>query len=570
MRTRANLDPESVLIVDGEPNWNGLVLHRFITNAPERLAILAGGSEGNTAFERVDSQPEDGGLSLPTAELMALGGDARIILDEQSGLNSYGCAPKPMPAISYASSTASTVSAGAFAQARALHFQLQQASRTRPIAEVYAESMEEARRRLRMLYGLDGSIDIAFGPSGTDLEYVVLATALRGAERVRNIVVEVDEVGSGCLNAQQGRYFAPRTALGHVVDTGDAVPGLPAERIEIETVTVRNPDGTLRDLAERERILTATIERSIGAGERPLLHVVHRSKTGLIAPPPQVLEKLTARFGDRLDVIVDACQGRISCQMIRAYLAMGATVFVTGSKFIGGPPFSAFALVPAAIGGRMAEGPPAPEGLAAFFARGEMPANWHAMDAVLPESTNFGLLLRLECGVFELSRLLACPEQVVGKAIAAFGEAARQLGPDAPLRLLPGSEVEGEEKLHPLDRTMLHTFQLRHPGGGELDIDDARAVYAMLYTDISEHFSDPWERMIAAETCHVGQPVRCLRRGDGRWSATLRLSLSAPQIIDVAGLDDDALLRRFQTDIDWICAKIRLVLPLLPEKKQAA
>ncbi len=546
-----------------------------MTNAPDRLAILAGGSEGNTASRgrNPELRLEDGGLSLPTSELMALGGDARITLDEQSGLNSYGCAPKPMPAISYASSTASTVSAGAFAQARAFHFQLQQASRSRPIDEVYTDAMEDARRRLRILYGLDQSVDIAFGPSGTDLEYLVLATALRTGHTVRNIVVEVDEVGSGCLNAQQGRYFAPRTALGLDVATGAGVPAFPRERIVIETVTARNPDGSLRDLAEREQVLTATIERSVEGGERPLLHVVHRSKTGLITPPVEVLERLAARFGDQLDIIVDACQGRISPRMLLAYLTMGAMVFVTGSKFIGGPPFSAFALVPDQVGARMREGPAAPEGLGAFFARGEMPASWAAMDPVLPRITNFGLLLRLECGLFELSRLLAYPEDVVRKAITAFGEAVRLLPADAPLRLLPAAGSDGDEHLHPLDRTMLHTFQLmlRHPQtGAALDIDDARAVYAMLYTDMSDRFSDPLERMITAETCHVGQPVRCLRCENGLWSATLRLSLSAPQISEVAGLDDDALLRRFRTDLGWICAKIALVLPLLPEKQQAA
>jgi hypothetical protein len=344
-------------------------------------------------------------------------------------------------------------------------------------------------------------------------------------------VVEVDEVGSGCLFAQQGRYFAPRTALGLTAETGSDIPGFPQERIAIETVLVRNSDGGLRDLAERERVLAETIGRSIEAGERPLLHVVHRSKTGLIAPPPEVLEALTRRFGDGFDVIVDACQGRISCEMIHTYLDLGATVFVTGSKFIGGPPFSAFALVPKAIGDRMTAGAPAAEGLGAFFARGEMPARWTAMDAV------------------------------------------SELAPDAPLRLLPGSETAGEEGLHPLDRTMLHTFEVtaRHPGSGAgLDMDGARAVYAMLFTDLSDRFSDPWERKIAAETCHVGQPVRCLRKADGQWAPTLRLSLSAPHISEVAGLDDEALLRRFRTDLDWICEKIRLVLPLLPEEKKEA
>jgi hypothetical protein len=537
-----------------------------MTTDPDGLAILAGGSKDNMAAD-------DGGLSLPTAELMALGGDARITLDEQSGLNSYGCAPKPMPAISYASSTASTVSAGAFAQARAFHFQLQRDSRSRPVARIYADAMEDARQRLRFLYGIGESVDIAFGPSGTDLEYLVLATSLCAGRRVRNIVVEVDEVGSGCLNAQKGRYFAPRTALGLDVATGDPVPGFPEERMVIDTISLRDPDGSLRNRQERDRVLADVVERSIAAGEQVLLHVVHRSKTGLIAPSLDVLDRLVARHGGALDVIVDACQGRISPKMIQAYLALGSAVFVTGSKFLGGPPFSAFAFLPEQLGDRMVDCGPAASGLGAFFARGEMPARWTAMDAVLPDITNFGLLLRLECGLFELSRLLAYPDEVVARAVETFHDAVRSLPPSSPFRLLPPSDAGEEEGLHPLDRTMLHTFllDLRHPHtGGELDIEDARAIYAMLYTDMSEHFSAPWDRMIAAETCHVGQPVRCLRLPDGRWAPTVRLSLSAPHISEVAGLTPDALLRRFRTDLDWIAAKIALVLPLLDQRRAAA
>ena len=63
-------------------------------------------------------------LDLPTAVLMSAGGDDRITLDEQSGLNSYGCAPEPIRAISYSSSTASSISAAAYAHAHSVHHQL--------------------------------------------------------------------------------------------------------------------------------------------------------------------------------------------------------------------------------------------------------------------------------------------------------------------------------------------------------------------------------------------------------------------------------------------------------------
>jgi hypothetical protein len=533
-----------------------------MNDIPEGSALLAGAPLGNSG----PAAGDDGGLSLPTAELMALGGDARITLDEASGLNSYGCAPKPVPSISYASSTASTVSSGAFAQARAFHYQLQLAAREKPHGLVYTEAMEKARERLRGLYKLPDKVEIAFGPSGTDLEYLVLAIAMRDAEVVRNIVVEVDEVGSGCLNAQHGRYFAPFTALGLDVATGSPVPGFPAERVKLETVHVRAEDGQLREPVLREQMLGEVLAASIEAGERPLLHVVHRSKTGLIAPPPPVLERLVSRFGDKMDVVVDACQGRISPEMIGSYLDLDATVFVTGSKFLGGPPFSAFALVPEKLSRRMLDPAPSAEGLGGFFARGEMPASWASMNSILPQVPNFGLLLRLECGILELGRLLTYPMDSVSEVISAFAEVLHDLPENTPFVLLPGDASDETEALWPLDRTMLHTLHIHAPHpvhGGPLNFDDARTIYASLYSDVSQHFTDPQERMIAAEPCHVGQPVRCMRLADGAWAATLRLSLSAPHISQIAGLDPEALRARLRTDIGWIAAKVCLALRLL-------
>src|ERR1039458_6586198 len=70
---------------------------------------------------------------------------------------------------------------------------------------------------------------------------------------------------------------------------------------------------------------------------RVIVYLTHGTKTGLIAPvspPPGA------------DVIVDACQGRISPETVAAYLRQGWPVVVTGSKFFGGPAFSGAVLFP--------------------------------------------------------------------------------------------------------------------------------------------------------------------------------------------------------------------------------
>lgn len=514
-------------------------------------------------------------LDLPTATLMSAGGDDRITLDEQSGLNSYGCAPEPIRAISYSSSTASSVSAPAYAHAHAVHHQLRLA-----VAEgesedaAYTRFLRNARRRIRHVYGLAADVDVAFGASGTDLEYLALALSLQSGQHVTNIVVEVDEVGSGCLFSQAGQYFADRTALGIQVEKGAHLLGFGADRIAIQTLKTRTDDGPVRNDSEYTALLLEAAGQIIANGGRPLVHIIHRSKTGIVTPGLSAVDALLGAYGEAVDLVVDACQGRISSDTIVAYLARGASIFLTGSKFIGGPPFSAWALVPPTLSKRMKSGRGVPAGLVDFFARGDMPTGWSDTDDILPHQTNFGLLLRLEAGLFELERLLAMPMERVDAVILAFGAAMHNITASTPFRLIEGAaddpgagdHVNHLAPVHPLDRKMLYVIELTDPlpaTGKALDFEQARAVYRGLYTDMSDGFMGPRDRLTAAEICHVGQPVKCLKNADGGWTPTLRLSLSAPQIFEMIGLDSDRLIERFAADIERISAKIRLVIQTL-------
>lgn len=510
-------------------------------------------------------------LFLPTHILMGEGGDDRITLDEQSGLNGYGCAPEPVRAISYSSSTASSVSAAAYAQAHTVHHQLRAAIAEHDETALYGHWLRKASHRIRACYGLDDGVEIAFGPSGTDLEYLSLALALASGQPVTNIVVEVDEVGSGCLFSQAGQYFAPQTALGLSVEKGAQLPGFDAARLSVITLKARSDDGPVRSEDDYAAALLGAAGAAIAQGGRPLVHIIHRSKTGIITPTLPVIDRLLAVHGDAVDLVVDACQGRISPGAIAAYLARDASIFVTGSKFIGGPPFSAWALVPAALAMRMRAGQ-VPEGLGHFFAREEVPSAWTACDGVLPPATNFGLLLRLEAGLFELERLLTLPLARIDAVIAAFGQAMHHLPAAAPFRLVEGAADDPAAGdyvgpvPHPLDRKMLYVVELTMPHpvtGAPLSVEQARDVYRLLYSDVSDEFGALPDRLAAAEICHLGQPVKCLKLSSGAWAPTLRLSLSAPQIFDMIGLDDASLAGRFTADIDRIAAKMRLAVGML-------
>ncbi len=514
-------------------------------------------------------------LSLPTSTLMSQGGDDRITIDERSGLNAYGCAPSPMTSVMYSSSTASAISADAYRHVQAYHFRLRQRLQQETAHDIYAGELEEARSRIRAAYRLSRTTDIAFGPSGTDLEYLALALALQSGQPVCNLVVEVEEVGSGCQFSQAGKYFAPRTAQGKAVAKGDPLPGFAPERISVRTLKMRSDTGPVQGCRAHGEALSHAIAEALERGQRPLLHVIHRSKTGIIAPDLAELDALSGRFGGRIDVVVDACQGRISPDAIEGYLRRGAMVFITGSKFFGGPPFSAFALVPPRLSQRMNGDHAAPTGLADFFALAEMPGAWRACRSILPRSANFGMLLRLEAALFEIGRFFALPDDRAEAVIKAFNAAIGKLGSDLPFQLVDAAtadDLRGHDP-SPLDRKMLHVVELTLPDphtGKPLDFDQARALYRLLYHDISAHFANPDDILTASEICHLGQPVRCLWRADGTAAPTLRFALSAPLIASLSGLDREELALRFHSDIERVGRKLRLAATLLQNTPDAA
>ncbi|HEX2762336.1 MAG TPA: hypothetical protein VHM92_00635, partial [Allosphingosinicella sp.] len=274
--------------------------------------------------------------------LMTTGGDARIRLDPATGLNRYHSAPWPSAVLAYASSTANDISSAAFEHVAALQI----GAHLDPAA--YSEALEGLRARIRRAYSVADEVDIVFAPSGTDLEYVALACAAgRGSAGTHNILLGADEVGSGCIHSAFGRYFAESTALGVATTVGAPVPELGQAEVEMIDVPVRDERGRARPSAR----IAARIDEAIGAaraeGKHVLVHVVHGSKTGLILPSLADVDALAAAHGDGITFVVDACQARITSPAIADYLAREAIVFVTGSKFMGGPPFSGFALVPA-------------------------------------------------------------------------------------------------------------------------------------------------------------------------------------------------------------------------------
>ena len=276
---------------------------------------------------------------------------------------------------------------------------------------------------------------------------------------------------------------------------------------------------------ETAAAISEIARHTVAAGGHTLAHVVHGSKTGLILPEAPEIEALRRAHGEALSLVVDACQARIEAPQLRAYLAVDAIVLLTGSKFMGGPPFSGFALVPRAFRPAV----PLAAGLAKVFRRAEWPLEWAACDH-LPASANPGLALRIEAALFELERYDALSAESRDRVIARFGGAvhglAARLGVSLVAPALAGSPIH-QSTLATLDLSSLRS----RPG------------FAV---------AQRWCRVLAARGLRLGQPVRCVRGNDGDWAGTLRISLSMPLITSLAGLGEAELSARFAGDMAQI------------------
>ena len=438
-----------------------------------------------------------------------------------TGRNRYGCSARPDPGpADFGSATASIVSPQGFDAARALRQRLVEADGREPRSETYGRELQRLREALIDVCGLRDvpGLDVVFAASGTDL-HVIVAELVCGPADAPAVCINIEpgETGSGVPAALAGLHFSGWTALGAPVSEG-AASGVGGA--EVITLAARAPDGALRPAGQVEAELNAVAKAAVDAGRKVLLTVADASKTGLIAPGLDAVAALRERLGERVEVLVDACQFRLSPQTLRAYLDHGFLVAVTGSKFLAGPTFSGALLVPGVVGERLRARLPRP-GLRPYSARAEWPAGWVA-GAALTDVANYGLLLRWEAALSEVRAFRALPDAAIEASARGFADAV-QARLDADPRFAP-------LETRPLDRSALgvgatwdaaptvFSFLLRHDGktrDGFLSLAAGQDVY----------------RGLMNRRVRLGQPVLCGER-DGRPVSALRLCNSARLIAE--------------------------------------
>jgi hypothetical protein len=447
-------------------------------------------------------------LASPPEALLLLGADDRVRL--RDGRNGYGMpAVDVAPALRLSSCTATPPDQHALDVTSSWQAQLLgQLVRDGRLPEV-DELRAPVTAGIRRLAGADEAAPVILTSSGTDAELVALALVLYGTGRpVVSLLVGSREAGRGTPLAAGGRWFDSAVPFGSAVQRGTFLGGLGEDLVRVVDVDVRDARGRARRAFDVEAEVEAHVEHAIGSGATVLVHALEASKTGLRALHPGWVRTWRDRHPEHLRVLVDAAQARVSRATLQAYLEAGASVLVTGSKALCGPPFSGALVLGAPMAADADRCESLPPDLGRLVSQADLPARLrHATE--LPR-WNLGLLARWHVALAERHQL----EQVDDRrrTTAALLDALRDgLAAVPGISLLPGGGS-------------IVCFTVDGAAGSPLDCVGLQSVH----------------RLLADQGCYVGQPLDIVEGG----TSVLRVAIGASTLTRLGPETPAALGRR--------------------------
>ncbi|WP_083338465.1 hypothetical protein [Ensifer sp. LCM 4579] len=485
-----------------------------------------------------------------TAELLTSGGDERIELDASQMTNKYGRKPVPdRELFSFGSATASTISDVGFSAAERLRQKISQTLPGRAPEEIYLEEIDRVRHEFIRLCGLEhiGGMEVIVSPSGTDAH--MLASQLVAGSSVAKtlaIMVQPEETGSGVGHALAGgMHSSHRESGGTTLNSADP--------IDVRSIAVRMEGSRLRPIAAVDDELEAIVSAAITRYGRILIVLTDVSKTGVLAPTPSKALDLRRRWPDSVEILVDASQFRLAPKTLQTYLTIGCFVVVTGSKFLGGPAFSAMLLVPASLACRLKKRPlrPMPR---ATCCRADWPRNWTGAQ-ILPATSNFGLLLRWEAALAELRAFRSVSEEDIQRVVVDFHKEVTSWLNNAPdFQLLEQPTLQRHLPITHNSWDQLPTilpfilFRVnRHARRNPLTAPQTKRIYDHLCQDLATKAKMAGSTILSVR-CEVGQPVPCGEL-EGVQVAALRLCLSARLIVEAIDTGERGIKRLFDRSL---------------------
>ena len=501
------------------------------------------------------------GLACPTHQLLTTGGDERLRVHwEESDLNRLRVSPRPKTEMVIRSgSTACPPTDEGFERADMLRQGLLESALKGNLPNAFSREMENVRKKIIHLLHLDRMDSppvVITTSSGTDAEMVIVQLALAlaseatnggdstkyGFPDITNIFVSVDDLDQNKLKAGSLRHIGSLTPSGRIVSR-EVLEGAPDGKLNLKIYPdYESQNNCLKDLDTLENGLEQLIHKIIiDEGQLAILHLVVSSATGLSFPEPEFLVRLKQQYGKKLIAVADAVQMRCDERHLAAFVESGCCVLLTGSKFMGGPPFCGAVLLPVDEAASIND---LVKGIGDYISTDDVDFRLPEIRKNLPGFKNYGLLLRWNAALEDMERYYALERKVRQDIISRWHETIVDFVADEPYLRVTQAE-EAFKALHDCNRIgELATLVLvtLHPPNivGDrladlLEADSLEHVVAFMAADISTHLpseADSTEHQIAARSCLPGQPVVFKPRSD--ILAALPVSIRAPDIVRCA------------------------------------
>lgn len=409
------------------------------------------------------------------------GGDERIELKE-NGLNKYFLNPNDSDAIlSRASCTCSPLSNDVKARVMAVYKMITS-------EEVSLEDIRiKQRYRMKALLKNSSSTDfnIFFAPSGSDLCYypLLFSKITNGDKPIISLITRPEELGTGSILANTGRYHAEKTQIKPTTAKGESIKnGFNVEQVLFPS---RTAEGNVID---HKREIYETINQYRDS-HSIIVNLVIGSKSGI-----EDSVSIIKDGPDDVTWVVDLCQMRARPKLFNELLAANCLLMITGSKFYQSPPFSGALLVPESF----AEGimnanidQEAVDGFDTVYSKYDIPPSYRKLRSLFKTHENIGLTLRWEAAICETEKLSQYTEREATFAISNWNRRLIDyFGTKDCFELLPDQDLTNNSIL---------SIKVKGSNGC-FDADDLKRLYEHLVTKGHE-YQDRFSKIT------IGQPV---------------------------------------------------------------
>jgi hypothetical protein len=351
-------------------------------------------------------------ISMTFDEAITSGGDERIEL-KANGLNKYYLNPLVSNGhLNRGSCTCSPISDDVKPRVKGVFNRI--TSKEATVEDIRIKQRFRMKALLQDSYTQD--FNIFFAPSGSDLCYFpLLFSKITDPSRpIMSLITCPEELGTGTLLANGGKYFSEKTQVLESVEKGSALNN----NLEVSQIlfAARDIDGNILD--HKAEIYNA-IEQYKDS-HHIIVNLVIGSKSGIednisiIKDGPQ-----------NVTYVVDLCQMRATPKLFNELLELNCLLMITGSKFYQSPPFCGALLIPEKVSSSIKKAEITPEMVAGFdtvFSKYDIPPVYKNIRAQFHEIENIGLTLRWEAALCESELIVAYGERDVTYAISAWNK----------------------------------------------------------------------------------------------------------------------------------------------------